>query len=115
MADNDWKQRLNVVYSTDPGFRYETAAGAQAATLPPSQQDLRVWIDRHRSGGKQATIVRGFVGGEDDLSQLARLLKSKCGVGGTAKEGEIIIQGDHRDKVIAILAGEGYKAKKAGG
>jgi len=115
MSNNDWKQRLGAVYSTDPDFQYRTADDPSPATLPAAQQDLRVWIDRHRSGGKQATIVRGFVGGDGDLEDLARLLKSRCGVGGSAKAGEIIIQGDHRDKVVAILVKEGYKAKKAGG
>jgi len=115
MSNNDWKQRLNIVFSTDPDFQYRTAEQEQVPAKPVSQQDLRVWIDRHRSGGKQATIVKGFVGSRDSLEELARLLKSHCGVGGSAKEGEIIIQGDHRDKVLAILLKEGYRAKKAGG
>ncbi|GHV02889.1 translation initiation factor [Bacteroidia bacterium] len=115
MSNNDWKQRLNIVYSTDPDFQYKNSEPAGAQTPSPSQQQLRVWIDRHRSAGKQATIVRGFVGSDDDLSELGRLLKSRCGVGGSVKEGEIIIQGDHRDKILAILLGKGYQAKKAGG
>lgn len=114
MADNDWKARLGMVYSTDPGFNYETAREAEAETLPPAQQDLRVWLDRKQRAGKVVTLVRGFVGSDDDLGELARLLKTKCGVGGAAKEGEIIIQGDHRDRVVEILTKSGYRCKKAG-
>lgn len=115
MSNNDWKSRLNVVYSTNPDFQYRQEGGEEVETLPPAQQDLRVWLDRKQRAGKQVTIVRGFVGSDDDLKELARLLKSKCGVGGTAKEGEIIIQGDFRDRVTDILVKTGYKAKKAGG
>ena len=79
------------------------------------EQNLRVWLDRKLRGGKTATIVRGFVGRDEDLSELARMLKTRCGVGGSAKEGEIIIQGDHRDRVVELLAQAGYKCKKAGG
>ena len=113
--DNDWKARLGVVYSTNPDFEYETDAGPETATLPPSQQDLRVWTDRRHRAGKVATVVRGFVGTDDDLSALARMLKSKCGTGGSAKDGEIIIQGDCRDRVTDILIAAGYRCKKAGG
>ena len=115
MSNNDWKSRLNIVYSTDPNFVYETSREEVPETLPPSQQDLRVWLDRKARAGKQVTLVKGFVGGEEDLKELSRLLKSKCGVGGTAKEGEILIQGDFRDRVVDILVKAGYRAKKAGG
>lgn len=104
-----------MVYSTDPDYRYETGETGQAETLPPGRQDLRVWLDRRNRGGKQATIVKGFTGSDDDLRELARMLKGKCGVGGTAKDGEIIIQGDFRDRVVAILTEAGYRTKKAGG
>ena len=115
MADNDWKQRLNVVYSTNPDFKYETAPEQGGKTTPPSHQNLRVWLDRSHRAGKQVTLVRGFAGSDDELSELARMLKSKCGVGGSAKDGEIIIQGDFRDRVVDLLLKEGYKVKKAGG
>lgn len=115
MSNNDWKSRLNVVYSTNPDFQYSEDNSTENETIAPSAQDLRVWLDRKMRGGKQATIIRGFVGGEEQLSELARMLKSRCGVGGTAKGGEILIQGDFRDRVVELLLKEGYKAKKAGG
>ena len=115
MADNDWKSRLNVVYSTNPDFEYETEAPENIPTLPPQQQELRVWLDRKSRAGKQVTLVPGVRGSEEDLRALASMLKHRCGVGGSAKEGEIIIQGDFRDRVTEILTKAGYKAKKAGG
>lgn len=112
--DNDWKARLGMVYSTNPDFQYQTDEEPEAETRPPAQQDLRVWLDRKHRAGKVATLVKGFVGREEDLQTLAKLLKTKCGVGGSAKEGEILIQGDHRDRVVELLLKEGYKCKKAG-
>ncbi len=114
MSTNDWKSRLGMVYSTNPEFEYNSDE-EQQQTPEPSKQDLRVWIDRKQRGGKVATLVCGFIGSDDDLKELARMLKSKCGVGGSAKDGEIIIQGDHRDKVVDLLVKAGYKCKKAGG
>ncbi|WP_295914947.1 translation initiation factor [uncultured Alistipes sp.] len=114
MADNDWKARLGMVYSTNPDFQYQTDEAGEAETLPPGRQELRVWLDRKQRAGKVATLVRGFVGRDADLQELARLLKTKCGVGGSAKQGEIIIQGDHRDRVVEILTKSGYRCKKAG-
>ena len=111
---SDWKERLGMVYSTNPDFEYTTAQEEQTPTLPPQQQDLRVWVDRKHRGGKTVTLVKGFVGTDDDLTDLGRMLKSKCGVGGTAKDGEIIIQGDHRDRIMELLSKAGYKCKKAG-
>jgi translation initiation factor 1 len=114
MADNDWKSRLGMVYSTDPDFAYTTRHDEEPETLAPERQELRVWLDRKQRGGKVVTLVRGFVGRDDDLQTLARLLKTRCGVGGAAKEGEIIIQGDHRDRVVDLLTRSGYRCKKAG-
>lgn len=111
---NDWKQRLGMVYSTNPDFEYSTTEEQEATTLPPAQQNLRVRLDRKQRGGKTVTLVKGFVGTESDLSELGRMLKNKCGVGGSAKDGEIIIQGDHRDRVVELLTAAGYKCKKAG-
>ena len=104
MAENDWKSRLGVVYSTNPDFKYETAAEPEQETLPPASQRLIVRIDRRQ--------VEGFVGRQEDLAALAKTLKTRCGVGGTAKDGEITIQGDLRDKVTALLSEMGYKAKR---
>ena len=107
--------RTGVVYSTNPDFAYADSQPAPTATLPPAQQQLRVQLDKKQSGGKQVTLVTGFVGLDADLQTLGKLLKSKCGVGGSAKDGEIVVQGDHRDPVLALLLKAGYKAKKAGG
>lgn len=112
MMDNDWKKRLGVVYSTDPNFRYEQEAESEVETLEPSKQNLIVAIDRRARAGKQVTLVKGFVGSEDDLATLGKTLKVKCGVGGTAKDGEITLQGDLRDKVVALLQSMGYRAKR---
>ena len=112
MKENDWKQRLGVVYSTNPDFQYERESKAEAEMLPPERQRLIVGIDRRNRGGKQVTLVSGFVGTEEDLKELGRALKVKCGVGGSAKDGEITIQGDLRDKVTALLKEMGYNAKR---
>lgn len=112
MADNDWKKRLGVVFSTNPDFVFEEEAAEEVETLAPEKQKLIVSIDRRNRGGKQVTLVSGFVGSEDDLKELGKTLKVKCGVGGSAKDGEITIQGDLRDKVTALLCSMGYKAKR---
>ncbi len=112
--NNDWKARLGMVYSTNPDFKYETDEEPEIETLAPNKQQLRVWLDRKQRAGKVVTLVKGFVGRDEDLQLLGKLLKNKCGVGGSAKEGEILIQGDHRDRVVELLLKEGYNAKKAG-
>ena len=103
---------MGVVYSTDPNFKYEQETEPEVETLEPSKQNLIVAIDRRARAGKQVTLVKGFVGSEDDLATLGKTLKVKCGVGGTAKDGEITLQGDLRDKVVALLQSMGYRAKR---
>lgn len=112
MKKNDWKDRLNVVYSTNPDFAYETDEADETETLPRQQQKLRVAMEKKGRGGKTVTLIRGFIGTEDDLKELGKLLKTKCGVGGSAKEGEIIIQGDFRQRIIDLLKAEGYTQTK---
>lgn len=113
MAEQDWKKRLGVVYSTNPDFQYQTEEQeAEKETLPAEKQKLIVRIDRRQRAGKQVTLIEGFVGTAEDLSALAKTLKTKCGVGGTAKDGEITIQGDLRDKICTLLTSMGYKAKR---
>jgi translation initiation factor 1 len=109
------KNRVGTVYSTNPDFNYQYESEQEAALLPPQQQKLRVSIDRKQRKGKEVTLVSGFVGPDEDLKELGKLLKTKCGVGGSAKEGEIIVQGNQREKVIEILKSEGYSQTKASG
>ncbi|GAB3642684.1 translation initiation factor [Spirosoma arcticum] len=103
-----------VVYSTDPNFQYQSNEQPEAETVPPAQQDLKIWLVK-LGGNKVVTTVRGFVGTDADLSELGKQLKAACGSGGSVKDDEILIQGDHRDKVLTWLTGKEYKAKKAGG
>ena len=112
MADNDWKKRLGVVYSTNPDFKYTQAEKPEQQTLPPQKQRLILAIDRRQRAGKQVTLVKGFVGSEDDLAALAKRLKTRFGVGGSAKDGEISLQGDLRDKACEFLLSLGYNAKR---
>ena len=101
-----------MVYSTNPNFQFITEEEQEPQTLEPSKQRLIVSIDRSGRAGKQVTLVKGFVGTQEDLAALGKQLKGKCGVGGTAKDGEITIQGDLRDKVTELLKGMGYNAKR---
>lgn len=109
---NNWKLRDGVVYSTNNEFEYQHQENVEAQTLSPTKQSLRVQMDNSGRAGKQVTLITGFVGTQSDLEILTKLLKTKCGVGGSSKDGEILIQGDARDKVLAILVKEGYKARK---
>ena len=112
MKGNDWKDRLNIVYSTNRDFEYESYNEEEEETLPKDQQKLRVSIEKKGRGGKTVTLIKGFVGTEDDLKELTKSLKSQCGVGGTAKEGEIIIQGEFKQRIIDILKAKGYTQTK---
>jgi translation initiation factor 1 len=110
----DWKSRLGVVYSTNPEFRYDNGREPEPQTLPPQQQKLIVSLDRKQRKGKEVTLITGFVGSDDDLKELAKKLKTKFGVGGSAKDGEVMIQGDFVVKTMEWLSNEGFKVKRKG-
>lgn len=105
---NDWKKRLNIVYSTNPDYHYNDDNSQDDETLDKGKQLLRISLDKRNRKGKAVTLITGFIGSEEDLQELGKLLKTKCGVGGSAKDGEIIVQGDNRQKVLEILQKEGY-------
>lgn len=113
--NNDWKKRDGMVYSTSSDFEFDKKSNTEPDSLAPNQQNLKVLLDKKARAGKKVTLIEGFVGNDIELAILGKLLKNKCGVGGSAKDGEILIQGDHRDKIVEILQSEGYKAKKSGG
>ncbi len=109
------KSRHGVVYSTDPRYAYAEPDPYQATTLEPALQKLRVHLDRKQRGGKEVTLVKGFVGTKEDLESLVKTLKNKCGTGGSAKDGEVMVQGNQREKVIKLLLDMGYSGTKAAG
>lgn len=108
----DWKDRLGVLYSTNPDFEYTTEQVEEPNTLEPARQELRISLSKKQRGGKEVTLITGFVGREEDLAELGRLLRQRCGVGGSAKDGEILIQGDQRTKLRSLLPTLGYTRTK---
>ena len=115
MKNNDWKKRLDVVFSTNPDFQYAEDESDELETLAPKQQKLRVELDRKNRGGKVVTLITGFKGSDDDLKELGKTLKKRCGVGGSAKESEIIIQGDFKTRIVDLLKDLGYSQTKPKG
>lgn len=109
------KEKLNIVYSTNPDFQFQYDEEEEQETLQNGHQKLYVSIDRKQRGGKEVTLVEGFVGKEEDLKELGKMLKTKCGVGGSVKDNEILIQGNFKDKIFDLLVKEGYSVKKKGG
>ncbi|MGQ1909622.1 translation initiation factor [Marinifilum sp. RC60d5] len=109
------KKKKNIVYSTNPNYNYEYDEEQEQESIPNNQQTLRVLLDKKQRKGKVVTLIEGFKGSSDDLKELGKKLKTKCGGGGSAKDGEILIQGDHRDKIMDMLKADGYKVKRVGG
>jgi translation initiation factor 1 len=112
MAKSKFKNRSGVVYSTDPDYSYDELQMGQQATPSPSQQNLRVQLDKKSRRGKKVTLVTGFIGSEGDLKSLGKILKSQCGVGGSTKDGEILIQGDFVERMVKVLNDRGYHVKR---
>ena len=109
---SDWKNRLGVLYSTNPNFAYMTDEVEEATTLPPDKQRLRLSLSKKQRGGKEVSLITGFIGTTEDLEALGKLLRQRCGVGGSAKDGEILVQGDQREKLRKILLELGYRQTK---
>ena len=109
------KNLTGVVYSTNPDFEYQYEEDEITETLPPQRQTLKIQLDKKQRAGKQVTLVSNFIGTEEDLTALCKELKAKCGVGGSCKSDEILLQGDHRDKITQYLQSKGYKTKRIGG
>lgn len=116
MSKKSKKNRTGIVYSTNPDYEYSGDNEQDGNTVAPNNQVLRIFLDKKKRKGKEVTLITGFEGSDDDLKALGKMLKSKCGVGGTVKDGEIMIQGNHRDKVLKLLLDAGYsRTKKSGG
>lgn len=116
MSKNKKPDQFGFVFSTNPDFQFQPEEAEQPEDLPNDKQPLKIWLDRKQRKGKEVTLITGFTGSEESLEALGKALKTKCGTGGSVKDGEILLQGDHRDKVLAYLLEQGYvKAKKAGG
>jgi len=113
--EKDWKKRLGMVYSTNPDFQYESGDEEEKQTVPPQQQKLYVSLDKKNRKGKKVTLVEGFVGSAEDIKNLAKELKSKCGVGGSVSDNNILIQGDFRERLMSLLKEQGFKVKRSGG
>jgi translation initiation factor 1 len=113
--DNDWKKRLGMVYSTNPDYQFDPDPGEKQGAISPGEQKLIVRLDKKNRKGKTVTLVEGFQGTGEELRTLGKELKSKCGVGGTAKGGQIMVQGDFRERVFSLLKDKGYSVKRAGG
>lgn len=114
MKNNDWKDRLNIVFSTNPNFEFESEEETEVEKVANNKQNLRIELDKRHRKGKAVTLVTGYIGSDDDLGELAKMLKTKCGSGGSSRCGEILIQGDFRQKILEILLKEGYKARSIG-
>lgn len=115
MAKKKKHTRDGVMYSTNKDFEYDEVDNLDVATLAPQQQNLRISLDRKQRAGKTATLVTGYIGEKEDLEELGKRIKQKCGVGGSVKDGVVIIQGDFKDRILDILLAEHYKAKISGG
>lgn len=112
MSKKNKSDQRGFVYSTDPNFQFQHEEGPAAETLPPQQQKLKIKLETKQRGGKAVTLVEGFVGTDEDLQTLGKALKNFCGTGGSAKDGEILVQGDQREKVLQWLQKAGYKNAK---